>query len=119
MWLALSDPAEETRAGSDGRAEWFDQIDVTPCQPGDLVPDVGMDCGGRPGWPVDWNLYQLNVRAHRAEDLEQRLTVDGRPRLLTLRTGVAGADRSGDSCQLPSRPPKPGFPEHLHATDLP
>jgi hypothetical protein len=117
VWLALSDPAEETHAGSDGRAEWFDQIDLTPCQPRDLVVDVDAERGGRPGWPVDRNLYQPNVRAHGAEDLEQRLTVGGLPRQLALRTGAPGADGSGHSCQLPSRPAQLDFPVHPHAAD--
>jgi len=105
VWLAVADSAEETRTGSDGRAEWFDQINVTPCQPRDLVADVDMDRGGRPGWPVDRNLYPLNVRANSVEDLEQGLTVVGLLSLPTFRTAAAGADRSGQvaSCRRARR----------------
>ena len=116
--LAVSDSAKESLAGSGCRAEWFDQIYLTPCQPRDLVADVGMDRGGRPRWPVDLNLYQLSVRTHRAEDLEQRLTVDRSRSLLTLRARAAGTNRSDHRDELPSRSAKLGFPEHLHAADL-
>jgi hypothetical protein len=116
--LAVSDSAEESLAGSGCRAEWFDQIYLTPCQPRDLVADVGIDRGGRPGWPVDRNLYQLSLRTHPAEDLKQRLAVDRRQSLLTLRARAAGTGRSDHGGELPSRSAKLGFPEHRHAADL-